>query len=72
MRYDSWDYKYTSFQEFNEIGPHVVPKGYILRLPFYLQGAKEAHVLLSTTDNPNLARDNVYEICKLNLFSNFR
>lgn len=66
MRYDSWDYKYRAFQAFDEIGSHITPNGHIIRFPFYLQGTRDAHILLTTTDTPNLRKDNVYEICKFN------
>lgn len=38
------------------------PAGYLLRFPFYVQGPRHARILLSTTDKPELDRENAYEI----------
>lgn len=41
--------------------PEVLPKDYILRFPFYIQGSSNAHVVLSPKENPGL-EDNAYEL----------
>lgn len=61
-KYDTWDHEYNHFQEFNEINPLLHPEGYLVRIPFYVLGKKHAHVLLSTSAHPDLAKDSLYEI----------
>lgn len=40
----------------------VRPKGYLIRIPFYLQGSGNAHVLFSEDVDPT-ELDNAYELC---------
>lgn len=41
----------------------VRPNGYLLRFPFYLQGAQNAFVVVSTKENPT-ELDHAYELGK--------
>lgn len=52
--------KYVHFlplDEFEGVHPH----GYLLRMPFYIEGVANAHILLSPIENPS-TEDNTYEI----------
>lgn len=45
------------------------PDGFIARFPVYALGARDAHILLTTSDAPLLTRDWAYEFCETtNLF----
>lgn len=44
--------------------PGIQPKGFLVRLPFYVLAARDAHIVFSPTEQPNWTRDNVYEIRK--------
>lgn len=52
--------KYVQFVKLNDI-EGVRPYGYLLRMPFYIQGTENAHILLSPTENPD-ETDATYEI----------
>lgn len=41
--------------------PEVFPKDYVLRFPFFIQGASNAHIVFSPKENPGL-EDNAYEL----------
>lgn len=41
--------------------PEVRPNGYFMRFPFYLQGSGNAHILISSKENPD-EFDNAYEL----------
>lgn len=41
--------------------PGAQPDGFLVNVPFLIQGDKEAHIVLSETDKPNWEVDNVYE-----------
>lgn len=58
--YSISDYDYTKFVKLSDIR-NSQPDGYIARIVVYLLGARDAHILLSTTDHPNFDRDYVYE-----------
>lgn len=64
-KYDTWEYKYDHFQEISDINPALQPEGYLIRFPFYIKGKRFAHILLSVTENPNEAKDSLYEIGQL-------
>lgn len=40
------------------------PEGYLVKLPFYVLAARDAHIVFSPKERPNWTRDSVYEICK--------
>lgn len=46
--------------------PEMQPEGYIVKFPFYVLAARDAHIVFSPIERPNWTRDNVYEICKVN------
>lgn len=43
--------------------PDYKPNGYKVRISLYVQGGRDAHILLSENDRPQKG-DNVYEFCK--------
>lgn len=43
--------------------PDVRPYGYFMRFPFYLQGSANAHIVISSKENPD-EFDNAYELGK--------
>lgn len=64
--YTATKYEYRDFFPLNTIRESQ-PSGYQVRLAFYAQATRNAHVLLSRSATPNLAVDNVYEFseCKM-------
>lgn len=61
-RVDTWDYKYVDFYPLSEMSPKIQPEGYLVRLPFYIVGRRNAHILLSPDEHPNERKTDVYEI----------
>ncbi|XP_055311129.1 uncharacterized protein LOC129573947 [Sitodiplosis mosellana] len=59
-QYSNFKYEYKDFIKLSDIRDSK-PNGYIVRLAFYAQGTRNAHVLLSRTATPNLAAEPVYE-----------
>lgn len=59
-QYSNFKYEYKDFIKLSDIR-NSKPSGYIVRLAFYAQGTRNAHVLLSRTTTPNLAIEPVYE-----------
>lgn len=51
--------KYTKWIKLDEIDESQ-PNGFLLRFPFYLNGANDAHIVVSTKMNPSES-DNAYE-----------
>lgn len=66
--YSISDYDYRHFVKISDI-KNSQPDGYILRIVFYIQGARDGNVLLATSDHPNYERDYVYEFGKYNNIS---
>lgn len=64
-QYSHTKYEYKDFFKVSDIRESR-PSGYILRLVFYAQGTRNAHVLLSRTTTPNLATEPVYEFSEYN------
>lgn len=62
--YKTEEYNYTHFVELNKI-EDTQPTGFYARVPVYVIGPRDAHIILSTTDKPNRDKDFVYEFCKL-------
>lgn len=62
-QYSNPKYEYKDFIKLSDIHESR-PSGYIVRLAFYAQGTRNAHVLLSRTTTPNLAIEPVYEFSK--------
>lgn len=56
--YESWEPEYLHSVE---MAAQYKPAGYIVRFPLYLQGSRDAYILLSNIPNPT-ADDDVYEI----------
>ncbi|XP_031619784.1 uncharacterized protein LOC116338571 [Contarinia nasturtii] len=59
--YSISDYDYRHYVKISDI-KQSQPDGYILRIILYIQGARDANILLTTSDHPNFERDFVYEI----------
>lgn len=57
--YESWEPTYTQFVKLED---KWHPQGFRVRFPFYVQGWKDARILLSSTQAPDPMKDNVYEI----------
>lgn len=58
--YTAQKYEYRDFFPLSSIRDSQ-PSGYQVRLAFYAQATRNAHVLLSRSPTPNIAVDNVYE-----------
>lgn len=59
------------WEAWNNTFTHMIPvedayraNGYNIRFPFYVQGFKDARILLSATPNPYMNLDEAYVICK--------
>lgn len=52
-------YQYTHFKKLCDI-PDIAPPGYILRMPIYVQGERDAIIQFSVRSNPE-ATSKVYE-----------
>lgn len=59
--YEAWENEYKKFHKLSDIKDSQ-PDGYLVKLPLYVHGSRDAHILLSATDKPNWETDNVYEI----------
>lgn len=57
--YEAWE---NGYNDYFKISDKYRPEGYLLRLPLYIQGARDAHIILSQTANPDLDNDSIYEI----------
>lgn len=54
--------KYVKFFKLAEL-PNVRPDGYIVRMPFYVQGPENAHILFTPKENPG-DMDMAYELSR--------
>lgn len=59
-QYSATKYEYRDFIKLSDIRDSR-PPGYQVRLVFYAQATRNAHVLLSRTPTPELATEPVYE-----------
>lgn len=59
--YEAWENEYKQFHDLADIKDSQVDD-YLVKLPLYVQGSRDAHILLSATDKPNWATDYAYEI----------
>lgn len=55
-------YEYKRFIPLRDI-PNSKPNGFIARIVVYVQGERDAYILLSEKENP-ATNDDVYEFCK--------
>lgn len=62
--FDAWENTYTDAIKFKSMA-NAQADGYVFRLPIYVQGVRDAHILLSHSVDPD--PNNGYEICKFNL-----
>lgn len=51
---------YTEYFKLSDLHG-VRPKGYLVRIPFYIQGRENAHVLLSSVEDSSF-EDDAYEL----------
>lgn len=61
--YEAWENEYKQFHKLSDIKDSQ-PEGYLVKLPLYVFGPRDAHIVLSQTDKPNWETDSVYEIGK--------
>lgn len=66
----SSDYDYKGYIKISDI-KNSQPDGYILRLVLFIQGARDANILLTTSNQPNFDRDFVYEISESHINFHF-
>lgn len=59
--YEAWENEYKQFHKISDIKDSQAD-GYLVKLPLYVFGDRDAHIVLSATDKPNWDADNVYEI----------
>jgi len=59
--YKSDEYEYKNFTELSTL-PNAQPTGYLARVPVYILGSRDGHIILSPTNTPNKTTDQVYEI----------
>lgn len=57
------DYVYKKLLPINSI-TYGQQEGYMVRLSFYVIADRDAHIIFTTSDQPNYATDSAYEICK--------
>lgn len=65
--YSISEYDYQDFTKLSDI-KNSAPDGYILRIVLYIQGSRDANIILTTSNHPNFERDFVYEFGKLRWF----
>lgn len=53
---------YVNYVKLSDID-NIRPKDYWIRIPFYIQGSANAHILLSAVEKAT-ELDDAYEICK--------
>lgn len=58
--YQQPKYEYKDFFKLSDIEDSQ-PSGYQVRLAFYAQGTRNAHILLSQTAKPNVLTESAYE-----------
>lgn len=65
---ESWDILYENYVKLEE---RHRPQGYVLQYSFYVQGSRDAYILLSSAEKP-VETDDVVEIrkCSIQLFGN--
>lgn len=61
IKYDTADYDYKDYVKLSDI-KNSQPDGYILRILLFIQGGRDANILLTTSTQPDWNRDLVYEI----------
>lgn len=61
--YKENEYNYTHFVDLDTL-KDARPAGYLVRVPVYVIGSRDAHIILSSTNTPNRDLDFVYEIRK--------
>lgn len=61
--YTTDDYSYVNLVNLESIDD-AQPTGYHARIPVYLIGPRDGHIILSTTNTPNRDEDFVYEFCE--------
>lgn len=62
MQREERKYDYRKLMKISDF-PGIQPKGFLVRLPFYVLAPRDAHIVFAKTEAPNWTRDFVYEIC---------
>lgn len=62
--YKTTEYNYSQFVNLNDV-KDAQPTGYYARVPVYVIGARDGHIVLSKTNTPNRDTDFAYEFCTL-------
>lgn len=60
---ETWELDYNKFHELATF-KNSQADGYAFKLNFFVHGQKEVHILLSSTEKPNIEKDSAYEIGK--------
>lgn len=60
---ETWELEYNKFHELKSF-KNSQADGYLFKLNFFVHGEKEAHILLSSIENPNIEKNSAYEIGK--------
>lgn len=60
---ETWELQYNKFHELKSLKNSQVD-GYLFKLNFFIFGEKEVHILLSSTEKPNIETESAYEIGK--------
>lgn len=63
VKSDSIDFDYKDYVKLSDIA-NSQPDEYFLRVVLFIQGGRDANILLTTSNQPNFERDFVYEIGK--------
>lgn len=58
---EAWELEYNKFHELKSF-KNSQADGYLFKLNFFVYGQKEVHILLATTENPNIEEESAYEI----------
>lgn len=58
---ETWELEYNKFHELKSL-KNSQADGYVFKLNFFVFGEKEMHVLLSSTEKPNIEKESAYEI----------
>lgn len=59
-QYEEWDDNYRTLMELKEV-PGSQPDGFLVRFPFYALAERDAHIVFTTSNNPDWIGDEVYE-----------
>lgn len=58
---EAWELEYNKFHEISKL-KNSQAEDYLFKLNFFVFGVKDVHVLLSSTEKPNIEKEAAYEI----------